>query len=221
MKKATKKVRRHIAGEAPEAGTGRVEAFSDGVFAIAITLLILEIHVPPGLGDGPRRLAATLRALWPSYLTYILTFATVGIYWANHSYIFRLYKKTDHLFNLLNVLFLMCISFVPLPTAVLGEYVALPHQQRAAVIFYAIGFWAAAFSWYLIWFYARRRPGMIDPRLAPEFVRYLSRQYLLSAVLYSIALLVAFVSGMASLAITVCLTFLYLLPPKNPVYKIE
>ena len=65
----------------------------------------------------------------------ILTFVTVGIYWANHTYIFRLYKKTDHAFNLLNVLFLMCISFVPLPTAVLGEYISLPHQQRAAVIF--------------------------------------------------------------------------------------
>ena len=202
-----------------EAGTQRVEAFSDGVFAIAITLLILEIHVPPGLGDGPRSLAAALRALWPHYLTYILTFLTVGIYWANHSYIFRLYKRTDHTFNLLNVLFLMCISFVPLPTAVLGEYIALPHQQRAAVIFYAIGFWLCAFSWFLIWLYAGRRPGMIDPRLAPSFVTYLTRQYLLSTVLYSAALVVAFASSAASLAITVGLTLLYLLPPKKPVHR--
>ena len=196
-------------------GTQRVEAFSDGVFAIAITLLILEIKIPHGAPD----LAAALRALWPYYLTYILTFVTVGIYWANHSYIFQLYRKTDHGFNLLNVFFLMCISFVPLPTAVLGEYVALPHQQRAAIIFYALGFWLCALSWYLIWRYARRRPGMIDPRLAPEFVRTLSRQYLLSIVLYTLALLVAFVSGVASLAITVGLTFLYLLPPRKPVYQ--
>ena len=204
-----------------EAGTQRVEAFSDGVFAIAITLLILEIKVPQGLGDGPRSLAAALRALWPFYLTYILTFVTVGIYWANHNYVFRLYKKTDHLFNLLNVFFLMCISFVPLPTAVLGEYIALPHQERAAVIFYAIGFWLCAFSWYLIWLYAGRRPGMIDPRLAPAFVQFLGRQYLLSIVLYTIALVVAFVSSAASLAVTVGLTSLYLLPPRKPVYQSE
>ena len=216
-KKTLRRTDRTPAPEASEPGTQRVEAFSDGVFAIAITLLILDIKIP----HGTPSLSASLRALWPYYLTYILTFVTVGIYWANHSYIFRLYRKTDHGFNLLNVFFLMCISFVPFPTAVLGEYVAVPHQQRAAIIFYAVGFWLCALSWYLIWLYARRRPGMIDPRLAPRFVQFLSRQYLLSTVLYSAALLVAFASSAGSLAITVGLTFLYLLPPKKPVFQSE
>ena len=192
---------------------------SDGVFAIAITLLILEIKVPQGLGDGPRSLAAALRELWPFYLTYILTFVTVGIYWAHHNYIFRLYKKTDHVFNLLNVFFLMCISFVPLPTAVLGEDIALPHQQRAAVIFYAIGFWLCAFSWYLIWIYAGRRPGMIVPRLAPRFVNYLARQYLLSTALYTRRAAGRLRQQYRQPRRHRRPDSLYLLPPRKPVYQ--
>src|SRR5215469_16447676 len=120
-----------------EASPQRVEMFSDGVFAIAITLLVLEIHVPhlPGEAEGAR-LRAALLALWPAYFAYVFSFIMVGIYWANHNYIFKLYQRTDHAFNLLNVFFLMCISFLPLPTAVLGEYMLDEQKRQTAIIFY-------------------------------------------------------------------------------------
>ncbi len=93
--------------------TGRVEAFSDGVFAIAITLLILEIKIPHAQGPSrPIDLRDGLLDLWPSYFAYVLSFVTIGIYWARHHYIFLLYEKTDHAFKLLNLVFLLSISFL-------------------------------------------------------------------------------------------------------------
>src|SRR5262249_13474245 len=80
-------------------GTERIEAFSDGVFAIAITLLILEVKVPHA-GDPGFSLARALLRLWPQYLAYVLSFVMIGIYWANHHYVFKLYARTDHVFNL-------------------------------------------------------------------------------------------------------------------------
>ena len=119
-----------------ELTTQRIEAFSDGVFAIAITLLVLEIRVPhvldAGAGAEPTSLAAALLDLWPSYFGYVFSFVTIGIYWANHHHIFSLYQRTDHYFVLLNVLFLLFISFVPFPTAVLAEYIDEPVQRQTA-----------------------------------------------------------------------------------------
>jgi uncharacterized membrane protein len=203
-----------------ELNTQRIEAFSDGVFAIAITLLILEIKVPHlnGSSDG-KTLAQTLVELWPSYFAYLLSFLMIGIYWANHHYIFKLYQKTDHLFNLLNVFFLLCISFLPFPTAVLGEYVDNPQEQHTAVRLYALGLLLPAFSWLLMWLYASYNYRLIDKRLDKKFVGYLSKQYNFSMLLYLAALLVSFRSVKTCLAMCVGLTLLYLLPPKRPVYQ--
>src|ERR1700719_738466 len=98
--------------------TSRIEAFSDGVFAIAITLLILEIKVPHR-NQGP--LAAGLIDQWPSYVAYLLSFFFVGIIWLNHHRMFTLIKKSDDGLMLLNLLLLLGVSVVPFPTAVLAE----------------------------------------------------------------------------------------------------
>jgi uncharacterized membrane protein len=98
--------------------TARVEAFSDAVFAIAITLLVLEIRVPsPDVtGHGSTLLPALLR-LWPSYLGYLISFVTIGVMWVNHHSMFVLIRQTDRYFLLLSVFFLMCIAFLPFPRA--------------------------------------------------------------------------------------------------------
>lgn len=86
--------------------TNRLEAFSDGVFAVAITLLVLEIKVPhPATGGEHVPLADALLAQWTAYLGYIVSFVMIGIYWVNHHYIFRFYRETNHVFNLLNIFF--------------------------------------------------------------------------------------------------------------------
>jgi len=195
--------------------TQRIEAFSDGVFAIAITLLIIEIGVPHVRGN--ESLASALGDLWPSYGAYVLSFVMIGIYWVNHHSFFRLFVRTDHYFLMLNVFFLMAIAFLPFPTAVLGEYLDNAQQRDAAVRLYALGLLLPAFGWIVVWLYANAR-GLVDERLAPEYVRFLTVQYLLSNVLYGSALLLSFLDPWVALVIVVGLTLLYLLPPRRPRY---
>jgi uncharacterized membrane protein len=204
--------------EKTELTTQRIEAFSDGVFAIAITLLILEIRVPEHEGQGAGWLGTALWELWPSYFAYLLSFLMIGIYWANHHYIFKLYRRVDHAFNLLNVGFLMCISFLPFPTAVLARQV-MTSERPAAVTFYALGLLLPAMTWFAVWLYASHGYRLIDRRLEPGFVRRLTRQYLLSNLLYLAAILVSFLMPVAGLAVCGGLTLLYLLPPPRPSFR--
>jgi len=193
--------------------TQRIEAFSDGVFAIAITLLIIEIGVPHvTAGDS---LSKALGDLWPDYFAYVLSFVMIGIYWANHHSFFRLFVRTDHYFLVLNVLFLMAIAFLPFPTAVLGDYLHDSPHRDTAVRLYAGGLVFPAAAWLLLWLYANVR-GLVDERLAPDYVRFLTAQYALSNALYGAALMLAFVEAWVALAIVVGLTLLYLLPPRRP-----
>lgn len=205
----------------PELTTQRIEAFSDGVFAIAITLLILEIKVPHIESESGKSLATELLHLWSSYFGYVFTFVMIGIYWANHHYIFHLYKRSNHYFVLLNVFFLMCISFLPFPTAVLAEYVADEHHRQTAITLYAIGLFLPAFAWLLTWLYASRNHRLIDKNLAPQFVSHFTKQYLISSVLYLLAILISLWNGIAGLLVCVSLTFIYLRAPKAPVFTDE
>jgi len=193
--------------------THRLEAFSDGVFAIAITLLIIEIGVPHV--EAREDLGAALRDLWPSYFAYALSFVTIGIYWANHHALFQLFRRTDHVFLMMNVGFLMAIAFLPFPTAVLGEYLKEGSHRDAAVTFYTIGLLLPATGWCTVWLYARWR-GLLVDTLAPWYVRFLTYQYLLSLAAYLTGLVVSFIEPWVALGVTVSFTALYLLPPRRP-----
>ena len=195
--------------------TQRIEAFSDGVFAIAITLLIIEIGVPHVTRD--ESLSSKLGDLWPSYGAYVLSFLMIGIYWVNHHSLFRLFVRTDHFFLMLNVFFLMAIAFLPFPTAVLGEYLNDSAERDSAVRLYSLGLLLPAFGWIVVWLYANAR-GLVDERLAPEYVRFLTVQYLLSNVLYAGALMLSFLDAWVALALVTGLTLLYMLPPRRPRY---
>ncbi len=201
-----------------EQGSGipRLEAFSDGVFAIAITLLILEVKIPHIQEVGPSSLARQLWHLWPSYGAYVLSFVMIGIYWANHHYICRYFVRSDHAFNLLHVLFLMCVSFIPFPTAILGQYVTHPEARHAAVAFYVLGMLLPAVAWLLIWLYASHKHRLLEPNLDPGFVKRLTWQFIVSNLLYAGALVLALWLPLVSLTICVGLTLLYLLPPPQP-----
>ncbi|MBD0355512.1 MAG: DUF1211 domain-containing protein, partial [Rubrobacteraceae bacterium] len=100
--------------------TGRIEAFSDGVFAIAITLLVIEIGVPhlDEESEGTTLIEALLQQ-WPSYLGYAISFLQIGVIWANHHNRFRFIVRSDHILLFLNILFLMCVAFIPFTTALL------------------------------------------------------------------------------------------------------
>src|SRR5205823_8450239 len=108
-------------------GTARVEAFSDGVFAIAITLLILEIRVPPAGGAGG--LWAGLLALWPSYVAFLVSFFVVLVMWVNHHELMRLVRVVTYPLLFANGLLLLTVTFVPFPTAVLAQHLATPEAR--------------------------------------------------------------------------------------------
>jgi uncharacterized membrane protein len=144
----------------------RIEFFSDAVFAIAITLLILEIKVPLlHSAEVSRNLGTALLDLYPSYFGYVFSFLMIGIYWANHHRIFKLYRRGDDILVLLNIFFLMCVAFLPFPTAVLAEYLMHPEQRQTAVTFYTFGLFLPAFAWLLMWLYASLGHRLVDEKL--------------------------------------------------------
>jgi len=206
-------------GEDNSISTHRLEAFSDGVFAIAITLLILEIKVPGHDMLDHESLSRYLLRIWPKYFAYVMSFIAIGIYWSNHHYIFKLYTKTNHIFNLMNVIFLMAIAFLPFPTAVFGDYIMDDMQRKSAVTFYAIGIYLPALVWLLMWWYAIYERRLIDHRLSDSFIQYLTRQYIFSNFIYIVAIIVSLYNSTISIFINIGLTALYLLPPKKPEYS--
>ncbi|HTQ66203.1 MAG TPA: TMEM175 family protein [Puia sp.] len=199
--------------------TQRLEAFSDGVFAIAITLLILEIKIPDHESLRAQSLFTYLWKLWPKYFAYVFSFIITGIYWANHHYIFKLYIRTNHIFNIMNVIFLMTIAFLPFPTAIFGEYINEPEHRQTAVSFYALGIYLPAFVWLMMWLYGSSGRRLIDRRLAESFIQYLTAQFWISNIIYIAAIIISFFNPFASLLLNIILTLLYLLPPKKPEYS--
>src|SRR5438093_6711013 len=112
--------------------TQRVEAFSDGVFAIAVTLLVLDVRVPRGLPQTTR-LTDALLANWPSYFAFLTSFATIGIMWVNHHRLFVCIARADHGLLIWTGLLLLGITFVPFLTALIVEYIGHPADRTAAM----------------------------------------------------------------------------------------
>src|SRR5436305_13777496 len=145
--------------------TGRVVTFSDAVFAISITLLILEISPPTDYTN----LLRGLLALWPSYLAYGVTFLFIGQVWANHHVMFDHIRAADRVVLLLNTLLLMAVAFLPFATSVLAGALRDGHGQRTAVAFYGIAFVVTALTFNAVWQYARRH-GLLSEDLDADGV---------------------------------------------------
>src|SRR5688500_3856983 len=152
-----------------EMTTTRLEAFSDGVFAIAITLLIIEIKVPSHDTLKEETLMQYIIHHWPKYFAYVFAFINIGIYWVNHHYFFKLFERTDHVFNLLNVFFLMTIAFVPYPAGILGEYMVEPARRKSAMSLFMFSMWLPAFACLLIVLYASHEQRLTEGRLSESF----------------------------------------------------
>src|ERR687885_75583 len=155
--------------------TGRLETFSDGVFAIAITLLVLlfetpELHAEESLGH-------VLLHQWPSYVSYVVSFVTIGIIWVNHHTIFRHVARTDRVFLFVNVLFLMCVAFIPYPTAVVARFVREADDARAAALLYGITLTATALFFNLLWRYASRGNRLLAADADRREVTGITRSY--------------------------------------------
>jgi uncharacterized membrane protein len=194
-----------------EKETGRVEAFSDGVFAIAITLLVLDLKVPraeslpPGLG-----LSQYLAGQWPVFLAYLVSFCTILIMWVSHHRLFNLIKRVDDVFMYLNGLLLLFISVVPFPTSLLAEHIQHEYAPVAAAI-YASNSVAIAIMFNLLWRYGAHNNRLLQKGTDPLFVRGINRQYWFGPPLYLLAVGLAFVNVLASVAMCMALAVFFAL----------
>ena len=150
--------------------TTRLETFSDGVFAIAATLLILDVNL-----SGEGSVAHQLLAAWPSYAAYAISFATLGIVWVNHHTVFAQIGRVDRTFLFINVLFLMVIAFSPFPTRVLAEH--LREGSKAAAFAYGLTFTLMALCYGALWFYAARNRRLIADDADQRTVSGISRSF--------------------------------------------
>jgi uncharacterized membrane protein len=194
--------------------SARVEAFSDGVFAIAITLLILEIKVPHPT-DGP--LGPQLAQQWPSYAAYLTSFATIGIMWLNHHRLFQLIRRVDHSLLVLNGLLLLGISVVPYPTALMAGYLGRREETLAAIVYSGTYFYIAiAFN--ALWRYAsspRRQPSLLGvPHDGPE-VRAIHAQYRFGPLFYVASLLLSCWNARAGMALNMGFALFFAIPPRR------
>ena len=186
--------------------TSRVEAFSDGVFAIAVTLLILAV----GIENAPHGdLGAYLLDLWPAYLAYAVSFLTIGIMWVNHHLLFDNFASVDRPMLLLNILLLMLIAFVPFPTRIAAEFARSEVDRRNAALLYGITLTATAILFFTLWMYGSRR--LLRADADPVVVSGITRSYLPGAPLYGTATLLAFVNSIASLVMFAAIALFYAL----------
>jgi uncharacterized membrane protein len=189
-----------------EISPSRVEAFSDGVFSIAATLLVLQLHVPTQAeGDFGRALLSQ----WPSYASYVVSFMTIGIIWINHHTLFVNVRQVDRPLLLINLLLLLSVSTIPFPTALLGRSIGEGEAHLAAAIYGAVML-SMSLSFTVLWARvsrdARREVARLNPR------RPVLRS-VAGLVAYSLGIALAFVSAEASLLVYGAVAIFYLLPP--------
>ena len=196
----------------------RLEALSDAIIAIAITLLVIDLHVPE-LDAGDRDAGALLRELghlWPNYLGYVLTFALLSIIWVNHHNLLRFITRTNHTLNLVNLGFLFWVALAPFPTALLARYLGTDAEQ-AAVFIYAAWTLIASMAFWLVWAYGSRQPELLREGTAPQLVRAINTSFMLGSIVYAVAVLVAWWAPSIGLALVILTDLAYLFPIANRV----
>lgn len=183
-----------------EKETGRLEAFSDGVFAVAITLLVFSLQVPPPDNSSTNNLIQKLLTHWPSYLAFFISFATILIMWISHHNMFKLIHRADTLFMFANGFLLLLVTAVPFPTQLIATYLTTPAAKVACAI-YAGLFVVINFAYILLWWLASHQHRLLKDHVSPALVRTRSRNYLLGVPSYLLALVSAFWNPAVSMGI--------------------
>lgn len=187
----------------------RLEAFSDGVIAIAITLLIIELRLPEIEEGGS--LWTAIEHILPNLAAFVISFATIGVMWINHHNLFRVIRHVDQTLLVLNTLLLLMITFVNFPTAVLGEHL-LTDQFQNATIFYTGTFIVTAFTYSLLWRYAAYKDRLLGDNPNRAVIQTISRNFVIGLVAYAVTFAVAFFSPTLAILITFGLAVFFALP---------
>jgi uncharacterized membrane protein len=188
--------------------TNRLETFADGVFAIAATLLILNVdaQVSEDLPD----LGGRLLDIWPSYVAYAVTFFTIGIVWVNHHTVMSQIDRADRMFLFLNVAFLMFVAFAPFPTRLIAEHIR-GEGARAATLTYGITLVLMAVLFNALWLYASAGARLLRADHDPKVVLGITRSYALGPVTYLVATLISIISPTVGVILFAAITALYIL----------
>jgi uncharacterized membrane protein len=210
--------------------TGRLEAFSDGVFAIAITLLVLEVKIPDfKTAIGPdKTLADFLKEQWPVYVAYFSSFLSIGIIWVNHHIIFKYINRTDRWLLNFNLLLLLTVSFIPYPTDLLGEAIQAQldvsthptadmlalsaGDTTTAALLYIGTLLMMAFAFVLLWGYAIKNFRLVDNRSDPAKLRARQRANYLGVTIYTTAFVIAIFNTAIGIGMTFLVSLIFFVP---------
>ena len=176
--------------------TSRLEAFSDGVFAVAITLLVLDLNVP-----GGENLWHQLKEEWPQFASFFVSFWVIGIIWVNHHGLLDHLKRTDRPVLYLNLLVLMTVVFIPFSTALMAEHLKSGADENVAALVYALAFLAMGIAFNLFWTYIVKHRRELGVEIPDEEIRRISVGFMIGSPLYVIAVIMAFISPAVVLVI--------------------
>jgi TMEM175 potassium channel family protein len=182
----------------------RIEAFADGIFAFAATLLILNLAV-----DQKQPLGPQLLHIWPSYAAYAISFITIGIIGANHHLVMHQIGHVDRFFLMVTVLFLMFIAFIPFPTRLLALDIETA-DAKAAALAYGITMTGTAVFFNILWRYAARGRRLLRPDVDERVIEGINRSYALGPVSYAIASVVALISPQVSAGMFAAIAAFYI-----------
>jgi uncharacterized membrane protein len=192
-------------------GVGRLEAFSDGVLAIVITLLILDVKVPAG---ATGHLGAQLVWMWPHYTAYLLSFLVVGTVWLNHHAVVQCLTRTNHTVQLLNLLLLLSVSVLPWPTAVLSDYLreGTRADQRVTVALYGVSLSLMGITFTIFWRYVFRHHELHRPDLDRKVLAVRHRRSTVGLVAYPLVTVLGLLSAPLFIALILALVVAFLWP---------
>lgn len=189
----------------------RLEAFSDGVIAIIITLLVFNLPLPlPDEGDLVQNLL--LRA--EEFAAFLVSFFVIGVMWINHHDLFRIIHKADHILFLLNIFLLAGITVVPFTTRLMATYIRTDQNQVSAVI-YSGGYLFTAFFFNMLWRYASYKRRLIGDEISDKDIQTIHRNYNIGFTLYFIGFILSFISAQLALIINLGLAIFFAIPSRE------
>jgi uncharacterized membrane protein len=193
-------------------GIFRLETLEDGIFAIAMTLLVLNLKVPSKLNDS---LIMAILQIWPSLVTFFGSFLLLGVFWFGHRAALDYIKHADHIFHWLNILLLMFVSILPFSASLIAKY----YFEQTAVIIYGFNLILIGSTMYIQWVYATKNFRLIDKDIPVFVIKFAKLRIIFPPISYSIAILLSFIDLRISLIIYTIVPSLYILPFLQPVWR--
>lgn len=193
--------------------SGRLEALGDGIFSVAMTILVIELELPKMISGGWAGFTEALHHTWPGLLCYMISFVVLGIMWFGHRMMFEYIARTNRYFIFLGVLFYMVVCLVPFSTRFLAQQV-----QWQSILVYGLNLSLCNLTLYAQWLYGIRRKTLMETELTEEVRKEARTLFLLSPLVYGIAIVISFWAPFVSLTIYVITPILYLLPNKLDKY---